>query len=204
MCTYPTRHDIRAPRAVGSTPAPASSARSVRTAPLPRHVRPTPIEPHKRELDLLRLWVDLRCSFGKVCAPREVTRVQVHSDRPLHDPQVRGVKGVSISNGPLFVGEIQCELPRVLVRQGQGCFRCRLACIARIISRHLRLRLSMSSGSSQIVSPSCPRYPGEVPSIVLRLEDPSEEIDGLVERVQRRGRVVVGPEAIDCLLRVAA
>ena len=58
----------------------------------------------------------------------------------------------------------------------------------------------IKSASSQTTSPSWLRYPGEKSSRNDRLEYPAEEVDGLVQGVQRIGRIEVGPEGIKNLV----
>ena len=128
MCTYPHTSDAQS-SAMGSGSSPIVAHRLGIVGVLLGRSGVCPlvaVKPDKSDLDLLGVWVDLRSSFGKVRAPREMARVEVHPNRPLHDAQVRRVKGVSVWNGPLLVGEIQSERASVLVGEGQGAFRCGL------------------------------------------------------------------------------
>ena len=111
------------------------------------------------------------------------------------------MEGVAIRRRPLLVGEVERELPAVLVRQRKGALRRRLAG-----HRPDESRGSVGSvrrpapRSSQIVSPSCPTYPGDRRPRVVGLEHSPQEVDRLIERVQGGRRVVFRPQAVDDLL----
>ena len=119
-----------------------------------------------------------------------MTRVEVDPDRALHHPQVRRVKGVAVGRRPT-------PRTRNRARSGLGT-RCASAkrAIGRRVAWHRSDELEASSASAVHelwVEPDrlavLAHVTGRRLVAILRLEDSSKEIDGLVERVQRRRRI---------------